>query len=366
MLRVGVNARVLAKQEPAGVSRYTRRLLTALADRDDDIEYVLFGVDEPPAELKNSSGVETAGEWPTVPAGPRVQFWEQVTLPRRLRHHDVDLLHSTAGLSPVLADVPTVLTVHDISPITHPEWFSRSYAALYRLLTPFVLESVDHVVTISAFSQSEIERTYPRTEGKVSTVHNGPNPIPDDDTDPVDGLDADSYLLFVGSLNPRKNVGRLLDAYEQYRRQVKDPLSLVLAGSRRDVFAAADRPPIEDVHALGFVPDAQRNWLYHHAAALLFPSLYEGFGLPILEAMDCETPVLTSEIGAMAEVAGDAAVLVDPTDTDAIAAGIERIATDESLRATLVEAGQQRIGQFTWAETAAGTVSVYRRVANVG
>jgi glycosyltransferase involved in cell wall biosynthesis len=365
-MRVAINARVLAKPEPAGVSRYTKQLLIALSNRDDDgIEYLVFGVDSLPEPVRSAPRVETAGVTPAVPSGPRVQFWEQVTLPRKLRRYDVDLLHSTAGFSPLLTDVPTILTVHDISPITHPEWFSRGYATLYRALTPFALRSADHVVTISAFSQSEIERTYPWTKGKISAVHNGLTPIPDDDTDPVDGLDADSYLLFVGSLNPRKNVSRLLDAYEQYRQQVDDPLPLVLAGSQRDVFAAVDRSPIDDVHALGFVPDAQRNWLYHHAAALLFPSLYEGFGLPIIEAMDCGIPVLTSNIGAMAEVAGDAAILVDPTDTDAIAAGIERIATDESLRSTLVDAGRERVEHFTWASTAAEMASVYRRAANV-
>jgi glycosyltransferase involved in cell wall biosynthesis len=364
--RVAINARVLAKPEPAGVSRYTRRLLAALADRDDNIDYLVFGVDELPPELRDQSDVENADETPPTPAGPRVQFWEQVTLPRTLRHHDVDLLHSTAGFSPLLTDVSTVLTVHDISPITHPEWFSRGYATLYRVLTPLTLKRTDHVVTISSFSKSEIERAYPWTTGSVSAVHNGLTPIPEDDVDPIDGLDADRYLLFVGSLNPRKNVVRLLDAYERYRRRVEAPVPLVLAGSQRDVFAAVDRPPIDGVHALGFVPDAQRNWLYHNATALLFPSLYEGFGLPIVEAMDCETPVLTSNVGAMAEVAGDAAVLVDPTDVDAIATGIERIATDDSLRETLADAGRRRVAEFTWESTAAEMVSIYRNVAGDG
>lgn len=365
-MRVAINARVLAKPEPAGVSRYTKELLIALADRDDDVEYVIFGVETLPTELHDRPRIENAGEVPPDPSGLRVQFWEQVTLPRALRHYDVDLLHSTAGFSPVVADVPTVLTVHDISPITHPEWFSRGYATLYRALTPLALRRVDRIVTISKFSQSEITETYPWTKGKVSAVHNGLTPIPEDETERVDGLDEGAYLLFVGSLNPRKNVARLLDAYEQYRGRTDDPLPLVLAGAQRDVFAAVNRPPIDDVHALGFVPDEQRNWLYHNATALLFPSLYEGFGLPIIEAMDCGIPVLTSNIGAMAEVAGDAAMLVDPTDTDDIAAGIERLETDDDLRETLIEAGRNRVSAFTWASTAAEMIPIYRQVADAG
>jgi glycosyltransferase involved in cell wall biosynthesis len=201
-------------------------------------------------------------------------------------------------------------------------------------------------------------------KGRVSAVHNGLTPIPEDDTEPVSNLKADSYLLFIGSLNPRKNITRLLDAYERYRDRVDTPLPLVLAGSEQSVFAAVDRPPIDGVRALGFVSDAQRNWLYHNATALLFPSLYEGFGLPIIEAMDCGTPVLTSNTGAMAEVAADAAVLVNPTDADDIASAIERISTDETLRKELVDTGKQRVADFTWASAAKEMIAIYRRVAN--
>lgn len=153
----------------------------------------------------------------------------------------------------------------------------------------------------------------------------------------------------------------MLDAYAQYWEQTGDPLPLVIAGSQRDVFAAVDRPPINDVHTLGFVSDKKRNWLYHNATALLYPSLYEGFGLPIIEAMDCGTPVLTSDRGAMAEIADDAAVLIDPTDVDAIASGIKQITINNSLRRNLVESGRDRVKDFTWASTAEETISVYQQ-----
>jgi glycosyltransferase involved in cell wall biosynthesis len=360
-MRVAINARVLAKPEPAGVTRYTKQLLIALTDRDDDVKYLIFGVDTLPPELQERTCIENAECFPPAASGLRAQFWEQVTLPRVLRRYDVDLCHSTAGISPILADVPTVITVHDISPITHPEWFSRRYATLYRVLTPLALRSADHIVTISNFSKSEITTTYPWTNGAVSSIHNGLTPIPEDATDRVADIERGSYLLFVGSLNPRKNIIRLLDAYAQYRKRADNPLPLVVAGSQRNVFAATDRPPIDDVHTLGFVSDKKRNWLYHHATALLFPSLYEGFGLPIIEAMNCGTPVLTSNRGAMAEIAGDAAVLVDPTDVDAIVSGIERIATNDSLRRNLIKSGRERAEEFTWASTAKRTVSVYRQ-----
>ncbi|WP_077152330.1 glycosyltransferase family 4 protein [Halorubrum tropicale] len=358
---VAINARVLSKPEPAGVSRYTRELLVALANRDDEISYLVFGVDTLPPELREYNCIENAKCSPPAASGLRAQFWEQVTLPRVLRHHNVDLCHSTAGVSPILADIPTVVTVHDISPITHPEWFSRRYATLYRVLTPLALKSANHVVTISNFSKSEITATYPWISGSVSSVYNGLTPIPEHATECVADVEQGSYLLFVGSINPRKNITRLLDAYAQYRDRVDNPLPLVIAGSQRDVFAAIDRPPIDNVHTLGFVSDEKRNWLYHNSTALLFPSLYEGFGLPIIEAMDCGTPVLTSDRGAMAEIAGNAAVLVDPTDVDAISSGIEQIATNSSFRRSLIESGRERATRFTWMSTAEKMVSIYRQ-----
>jgi glycosyltransferase involved in cell wall biosynthesis len=362
-MRVAVDARVLAKPAPAGVTRYTGSLLRALAARDDGVSYLVFGVESLPAGLRDDPTVENAGVAPPVPSGPRAQLWEQVTLPRALRRHDVDLCHATAGFAPALAGVPTVWTVHDVSPVTHPEWFSRGYAALYRTLTPLVLRRTDGVVTVSEFSKTEIEHTYPHAE-RVTAVHNGVTPVPADDVDPVDGLTPGEFFLFVGSLSPRKNVACLLEAYERYRERTSTALPLVLAGAQKDVFATRDRAPVDGVDPLGYVSDARRNWLYHAATALAFPSLYEGFGLPILEAMTADTPVLTSDRGAMAEVAGDAAFLVDPTDPRAVADGLDRLATDESLRAALVAAGRERVAGFTWAATAADTVAVYRAVAD--
>ncbi|MEF8973493.1 MAG: glycosyltransferase family 1 protein [Haloarcula sp.] len=364
-MRVAVDARVLGKPDPAGVTRYTDSLLRALAARDDGVSYLVFGVESLPAGLRDAPAVENAGVAPPVPSGPRAQAWEQVTLPRALRRYDVDLCHATAGFAPALADVPTVWTVHDLSPITHPEWFSRGYATLYRVLTPAVLRRVDGVITISEFSKTEIERVYPHVEN-VTAVHNGVTPIPADNVSPVDSLTPGEFFLFVGSLSPRKNVSRLLEAYERYRERADDPLPLVLAGAQKDVFAATDRPPVDGVRPLGFVPDAQRNWLYHNATALLFPSLYEGFGLPILEAMSADTPVLTSDRGAMAEVAGDAAVLVDPTDPEAVADGTTRLSSDPTLRTRLAAAGRDRVEEFTWAATATGTLAVYRGVTGAG
>ena len=361
-MRVGINARVLAKPKPAGVGKYTEQLLTALATEADENKYFIFGVDSLPPAVGQHENIIPVGEFPDVPNGPRGHLWEQVSLPRALKQYDIDVLHSTAGFSPLFADVPTVITVHDISPIIHPEWFSHEYAFLYRTLTPLVLQRVDHVITISEFSKTEISNRYPEIGTKISAIRNGLNTIPEEPSKPIEGLESHNFFLFFGAIDPRKNIARIIDGYRSYRERNVDPLPLIFAGPSRDVASAVDQPTTEGVRTLGYVSDAERNWLYHHATALVFPSLYEGFGLPILEAMSAGTPVITSNCGAMTEVADDAALLVDPYSPTAIAEGMKRIATEEDLKSRLISAGRERVALFSWESTATQTAKVYHQV----
>ena len=370
MIRVGVNARVLGKSDLEGVIRYTRRLLDALAaceaDRSGErgFRYLLFGIEEVPEFLREYDSVTCAGEPAPEHSGPRAHLWEQATLPGAVSRSDVDVLHTPAGNPPLLAGVPQVTTVHDISPVTHPEWFSREYAALYRVLTPLTVRRSDRLITVSQFSRDELVGEYARAEGKTVSVHNGQVPPDATASDAVPRLEDRRFLLSVGSDNPRKNLDGLLAAYRLYRERVDDPVSLVLAGPTRDIFAGERVEAGEGVETLGFVSDERLGWLYHHADAFAFPSLYEGFGLPILEAMSAGTPVVTADRGAMAEVADGAACRVDPTDPDALAGGIERVLHDREYRADLVENGRSRAATFTWERTARETAEVYRAVAD--
>lgn len=360
-MRIGVNARVLTKPTPTGVARYTRNLLWAAAARGT-AEFRLFGVDGVPESLSRDGRLGDAGAPAPTHSGPRAHVWEQLTLPRSLDADELDVFHTPAGHPPIVASVPLVTTIHDVSPITHPEWFSTAYAALYRVLTPLAVRASDRIVTVSEFAREEIVRTYPRAEGKTVAIPNGVTPRDPADARSVDGLTPGEFLLFVGAHNPRKNLERLLDAYEQYRRCTTDPLALALAGPDNDVFAETGLRDVDGTHALGFVSEPELTWLYHNAAAFVFPSLYEGFGLPILEAMSAGTPVVTSDRGAMAEVAGDAACLVDPTDVSAVATGIDHVLGDEYAEA-LIEAGRDRADEFTWQRTARKTIEVYQNVA---
>ncbi|WP_101296769.1 glycosyltransferase family 4 protein [Halegenticoccus soli] len=367
-MRIGINARALTKPNPAGVSRYTRKLIAALAEKEgSDTEFVLFGVNSVPDKLDAHDNVTSAGVPAPAHSGPRAHLWEQVVLPRKLGRADVDVFHTPAGQPPVLARIPLVTTIHDISPVVHPEWFSRSYAALYRVLTPLAVRVSDRIITVSRFARDEIIDRYPQAAGKTVAVHNGLTPPPEDvpieDALPVEGIQPSEYILSVGSMNPRKNLRRLVDAYGRYRKRVADPASLTLVGPTKRVFADAAFEPGEGVQTLGFVSDEELGWLYRNAATFAFPSLYEGFGLPILEAMSAGAPVVTSDRGAMAEVAGDAACLVDPTDIDSIAEGLERTLSNTTYRDRLVQRGRERAKMFTWDRTARQTAAVYKSAA---
>lgn len=364
-LRVGINARALEKPTPGGVSRYTHSLLNGLAEQDRDMTLFLFGVRSLPPSLSNAPVIRNADAPAPAHSGARAHLWEQLQLPRRLGEYDLDVFHTPAGQPPLLASVPLVTTIHDISPISNPEWFSKEYAALYRVLTPVAVRRSVRLVGVSEFTRNELVDAYPRAAGKTVAVPNGVRALPESDAPPDADLDAGSFLLFVGSTNPRKNVSTLLKAYRLYRRRESesDPLELALAGPDRDVFASADVPRVEGVRPLGFVSEEVLAWLYRNAAAFVFPTLYEGFGMPILEAMAAGTPVVTADRGAMAEVAGDAAALVDPRRPEDVADAIERVLDDPAYRARLVETGRARAETFTWDRTARLTADVYREAA---
>ncbi|WP_266081612.1 glycosyltransferase family 4 protein [Haladaptatus caseinilyticus] len=361
MNKIGINARVLTKPNPTGVSRYTHKLLEALVQQEDDFEYVLFGVESIPEPFTEFPTVTNAGVPTPAHSGHRAHIWEQTTLPKAIDRHDLDVFHTPAGQPPVIARTPLVTTIHDISPISHPEWFSRAYATVYRILTPLAVRTSDRLLTVSKFAQEEITNYYPRSAGKTLVTYNGVTP-PNGSGKIIDDLSEDRFILSVGATNPRKNLKSLVRSYRHYRENVSNPVDLVLAGPDRDVFASNDLPDVSGVHALGFVSDPELTWLYRNAATLAYPSLYEGFGLPIVEAMHVGTPVITSDRGAMAEIAGDAALLADPNDPEEIAKCIERVVNSDTFSTELARQGRSRAAEFTWERTARDTIAAYREV----
>jgi glycosyltransferase involved in cell wall biosynthesis len=336
-MRVQVNGRFM-RQRVTGMQRYAREIVARLGSRVNLVE---------PARTGH---------------GIRGHLWEQVGLPCRLNG---SLLWSPCTTGP-LGIGSQVVTIHDCAFRDRAECFTPRFAAWLQWLVPKLARRVRRILTVSQFSKGRIAEICRVSPDKIHVVHNGVDPRfhPASDEEIAAARAKfklpERYVLSVGSLEPRKNLTRLLEAWRQVV-SVQSTSSqvhpkLVVAGATAAVFATAKlAAPAESVILTGYVPDELLPALYSGAAAFVYPSLYEGFGLTVLEAMACGTPVICSSTTSLPEVAGDAAVLVDPSDVAAISQAIQNLLSDEHLRSSLRSRGLARAQQFTWDRAAAET-----------
>ncbi len=342
MLRIALNARFLAHR-PTGMQRYAIEVSNRM---NGDLQVI-----RPSQSLKGSRG----------------HLWEQLYLPTACRGR---LLWSPNNTGPI-AVTRQVCTIHDLIPLDHPEWFNPRFSAWYQWLMPKLARRVSHVIAVSEFTKQRVVNVLGVDPEQISVIPNGVDsqfkPASQDHLSKLLaklGLTGARYLLSVGSLEPRKNIGRLLKAWERIFPDLPQDVRLVIAGAQGAslVFAGVkfDRLPAR-VQFTGYIDQQDLPVLYSGALAFVYPSLYEGFGLPPLEAMACGTPVVTSDGSSLKEVVGNAAVLVDPEDVDSIAEGIERIVDNEVLRTGLSAAGLARARELTWDRTASLTREVLMR-----
>jgi len=359
-LRVGLDGRAFASPA-AGVRRYVNALVPALGALRAPLELVVLGgaaADVPP-------GVAHERE-PWHP--PTNLGWTLVGLPLAARRAGVDLLHAPAYTAPVGIRTPVVVTIHDVSYERHPEWYPYRRDRLRRAFYRASARSATRVVTDSAFSASEIHAAYGIPLDRIAVVPLGVVPR-FDSAHAASGI-APPFVLHVGDLHQRRNLAVVLDAVLTLRRRsgAMGGLALVLAGIDRGLVdglqaqaAAAGAP--DALIVLGVVSDARLDALYREAAALVYPSLYEGFGLPVLEAMARGTAVVASRASSVPEVLGDAGVLVDPSDQEAWTESLHAVLADPAHRAALAAAGTARAAGFSWARTAQATYEVYAQAA---
>ncbi len=322
-MRVAVDASPLI-QTRAGTARHVRGLLQALRDRPGlELRLLSFG------GTSRASSVA------------RDALWYPLGIGRRAR--GLDVLHCTTFRGPVHSSVPTVLTVHDLAILRFPEAFPRWHRTYGKAGLVRVLRAADVVVAVSELTKREVVSRAGVPAERVRVVPNGVDPAFTPDGPRADG----DYVLAVATLEPRKNLARVVEAARA-------------AGVELRVVGARGWGGVEVAGWVGEVPDAELAALYRGARCVLYPSLYEGFGLPVLEAMACGVPVVTSRETAMEEVAAGAAVLVDPLDVDAIARGIVEA---ESRRAELVPLGLARARELTWERAADQVVRLWEELA---
>jgi glycosyltransferase involved in cell wall biosynthesis len=365
---IGIDARS-ALGQPAGVGRYVRHLVRHLSRLAPDLRLVLF-VDRHGASVLPDAPANVQQRALTLPALQNGFTWLHLRLPPELWRRPVDLFHYPFYTMPLVGGRPAVVTIHDVTFELHPEWFSaRSWLAT-RCVARHAARRAAAVLTVSERSRRDILDCYGVDPGRVHAVHPGVDPDWAGGGAPPGaarrlGVDG-PYVLHVGSIHTRRNIPRLLDAVARLRRRGSD-LSLVLAGKVEypypDVGAWIAEAGLAGtaVHA-GWLPDPEIATLYREARVVAYPSLYEGFGFPALEAMAAGTPVVAADGSCFPEVLGDAAILVDPHDVEAIADGIARAAADGEERRALVERGRRRVARYSWERTARRTLEVYRAV----
>ncbi|MGB2963492.1 MAG: glycosyltransferase family 1 protein [Anaerolineales bacterium] len=296
------------------------------------------------------------------------------SLPKLCRDWQADILHTTY-ISPVYLPCASVVSVHDISFKLFPHFFSPRDRLLLNLFIPSSLRRADGVITISSYSKNEILKYYPFLEGKVHVILLAPKPIyrtinENDFLKSVKykfGINS-TYLLFVGNLQPRKNLHRLIKAFSMISSDLNN-VKLVVVGAAKwrstDIFNLVRQYDLEDrLIFTGYVTDDELVALYNLAEAFVFPSLYEGFGLPIQEAMACGVPVICSNTASMPEVAGDAAFYVDPYNEDEIAGAMLEIVKNKKLAESLSNRGSIWVKNFSWKKVAQDTVELYKGILN--
>jgi len=362
-LTVGIDGRAFSSPA-AGVRRYVSALVPALKAADPGLELVALGGDRDavPADVAYVNE-----PWHL----PSNLGWSAMGLPRAAARATVDVIHAPAYTAPLWSRAPVVLTIHDVSYERHPEWYPYQRDALRRMFYRRSARTAARVLTDSEFSAGEIAAAYqiPRERITVAPLgvsdHFAPSERPGE-TLPA-GITS-PFLLHVGDLHERRNLGIVVDALLDLKARGRlYPVSLVLAGVDRglgDRLRARLRDDASDlVVCLDDVTDAQLVTLYRKACALVYPSRYEGFGLPVLEAMACGTPVIASSAASIPEVLGDAGILVDPDDVSGWANAIDAILERIELREQMRAAGLTRAKAFTWARTASITLDAYRQVA---
>jgi glycosyltransferase involved in cell wall biosynthesis len=364
---IAIDISRLSASERTGTERYSYELLAALARIDRWQAYTLY-----------SNGLPAA----LPPLGPNFslrnlplpRLWTHARLGPALVRERPSLLFVPAHVIPLLHP-PSVVTIHDLGYLAFPEAHTARRRLELDLTTRWSLRAARHVIAISQATRADLIRHYGASPQQISVIHHGLSPafrLPEDQAMVAAiraryGLSR-AYFLYVGTIQPRKNLVRLIEAFAQALPGLTPgatPPLLVLAGREGWLSAtirhrAGELGIAEHVRFLGYLPDEELPALLSAALAFVFPSLYEGFGMPVLEAMACGAPVLTANSTALPEVAGEAALLVAPSDSDAITAGLMRLANEPALRAELRTRGLARATQFTWERCARATLEVLR------
>lgn len=381
--RIGIDV-TAAITQGGGIGRFTRELVKALADADHDNQYRLFSAKQP-AKLPVADPLPHAANvvYRPAPLDERwlYRFWYRLRLPLNVQWvtGPLDLFHSPDFvLPPVAGNIPTLLTVHDLSFVHYPETFPKALVDYLNKVVPWSIGRATHVLADSISTKRDLTEVWRIPDEKITVMYGGVN----DSFKPIRdrgrlrkmrakyGIGDQPYVLSVGTLQPRKNYQMLVKAFRSVAEQ--NPHNLIIAGGKGwlydDMLAEVARQGLNDrVRFIGFVSDEELPDLYSDASLFVFPSVYEGFGLPLLEAMACGTPVLTSNASSLPEVVAagsgsEAAVQLSPHDQDSWTEAVNRLLADPDKCGQLVAAGERQVERFSWGKAAEQMLGIYQRL----
>jgi glycosyltransferase involved in cell wall biosynthesis len=362
-MRVGINARYLSR-DPTGIEIYLRGLLRGLVQEDRSNEYVLF-TGPPPLPDLGPLGPNFRVRPSAIPFRGRIPraFWEYLWLAREIRQEGIEVFHGPSFLCPLIKNCAWVSTIHDVAFAAMPEVSTGWDRAILGTFLSRTVRRAERILCDSEWTQKDVARIYGVPPDRLAVIYPGRDESwermpPEEVARNLSRMGVPTpYFLHVSRLQARKNPDAIMHGWSRSRRKIPERHSLVIVGTDR-------APPVEgltdDVIFLGRREERDLRALYQGSVALVFPSIYEGFGFPVLEAFSLGTPVIASRATSLPEVAGEAAILVDPGDRDGLAEAMVRLATDEDLRADLSRRGEARAREFSWRPSARKVLQAYR------
>lgn len=374
-MTIGIDANEANVQKKVGISEYVFQLLLQFSTlASSDKKFVIYLKDQPRDDFPKESSY-----WRYKVVGPK-KMWTQVGLPIHLflNRDKPDIFFSPGHYAPRFSPVPTVISIMDLAFLHFPEYFTQKDLTQLKSWTSYSVKKAKAIVTISESTKNDIIKLYGIPGQMVRVVYLGikktvtltPHIYTMQELQTKYGINKD-FVLFVGTLQPRKNIARLIEAFSELLKEKKyenSPLQLVIVGKKGwqydEILASPKKYGVEDrVKFLDFVPDEELVMLYKNALCFAWPSLYEGFGLPILEAMKMGCPVITSNVSSMPEAGGDAALYVDPENVEDITKKLDKLVSSPELRKEMVEKGKKQVQKFSWEKTAKETLAVLEEVA---
>jgi len=362
-MRIAVNTRLLLKGKLEGIGWFTYQTLERIVRNHPEHEFIFF-FDRP----YDPSFVFASNVTPVV-VSPQARhpilfyLWFEWSIPYMLKKYKADLFLSTDGYLSLRTKVPTCLVIHDLAFEHYPDHFVLSHRIYWRHYSPLFARKAKQIATVSTFSKNDISKHYGINPAKIDVVYNGSHDefklLTWDEREQVKKQYADGceYFVFAGALHPRKNIVNLLKAFIAFKKRQRSNMKLVIVGRLAWKYEEveemrAEMPFKDEVKWVGYMEINELSKVMGGAYALVYASLFEGFGIPILEALECGVPAIVSNTSSMPEVAGDAGLLVDPTDVQDIADKMELLYKDETLRTKLIEAAKDQVKKFDWNESA--------------